>query len=350
MADTHKVGYGIVGCGSIARFHFGGLQEAGARVVHIADINETAARQYVERTSARFSKDYKKLIADPEVTVVSVLTSARHHLAICREALAAGKDVICEKTMTNNRAEAALIRDAARSSGRLFFTAFMKRFFPATRMARELLPRLGRIYSAQVRAYQNWGDDFQSMTDASKYSGVLENYGGAVLKCAGSHMLDMTMFLLGKPSSVLANVDYVPNSRFDRRATALIEFPHGAVASFETAIHSLGKIGLERNSWEEWIELTGTKGRLKLSTVMWDHPLNNGLTLEHYDEATGAVTEHRFSPVNPFTVEMAAFHAALTNREKIAPDENDGYAVDSLIEAIETSAHEGRRVSLDFSA
>ncbi len=348
MADTGEVAYGVVGCGNISRFHFNALEAAGARVVHIADINEPAARPWVERTGARFCTDYRRLIDDPRVTVVSVLSSARSHTAICGAALAAGKDVICEKTMGATLPDAAAIHAAARASGRLFFTAYMKRFFPAARVARDLIPSLGRICSAQVRAYQNWGDDFHSLADASKYARVLENYGGAVLKCAGSHMLDMTMHLLGRPASVLASIDYVPGSLFDRRASAVFELPGGAAVQFETCLHSLGRIGMERNGWEEWIEITGTRGRLKLSTVMWDHPLNNGLLLEHYDEAAGTVHEHRFPPVNPFDLEIAAFHQALVSRTRMEPGEDEGYAVDSLIHAMETSARKGMRVVPDF--
>ncbi len=350
MRETGSIGYGLVGCGSIARFHVGGLLAAGARIVHVCDVDENAASAIRARTGARYSSDYHQLLADPAVTVVSVLTSTRWHRSVCLDALAAGKDVICEKTMSGGRSEATEIRAAAKASGRLFFTAFMKRFFPAAREAKELVPRLGRVFSAQVRAWQNWGDDFQSMTDASPFSRVLDNYGGAVLKCAGSHMLDMTMHLLGRPTSVLASMDYVGDSRFDRSASALLQFPGGATATFETAIHPLSRTGLERNGWEEWIEITGTRGRLRLSTVLWDHPENNGVVLEHYDEATGSAAEHRFAPVDPFALEMKAFHDALTRRERIAPNEDDGFAVDALIDAIERAAAAGRKVDLELPA
>jgi predicted dehydrogenase len=350
---SESVGYGIVGCGNIARFHIEGLLKAGARVVHLADVKEEAAAPFMSRTGARYSKDYHQLLADPAVTVVNVLTSTRWHKDICVDALGAGKDVICEKTMAGSAAEAAAIRDSAKKSGRIFFTAFMKRFFPAARMAKALVPRLGRIYATHVRAYQNWGNPVTAAIwgdDASAYQSVLDNYGGAVLKCAGSHMLDMTMFLLGRPSSVMASVDYVPGSRFDRKATALLGYDGGATACFETAIHSMGRIGLEKNGWEEWIEITGTEGRLKLSTVLWDHPENNGLLLEHYDEKSGSLTEHRFPPTNPFDLEMAELYAALVSRQPASPSEDDGYAVDYLIESIEEAARLGTRMKLTFPA
>jgi predicted dehydrogenase len=344
--------YGIVGCGNISRFHFNGLAAAGAEIVHIADLNPKAAEPWVKKTGARYSADYRDLIADPAVTVVSVLTGARYHKEICLAALAAGKDVVCEKTMAADAAEAREIRQAARTAaaknGAIFLTAFMKRYFPAAEKARELVPRLGKIFSARVRALQNWGSDFHSMVDAKPYQWVLDGYGGAALKCAGSHMLDMTMHLLGRPGSVMASVDHIPGSDFDRRVQALLEYLAGPGVLFETSIHSLSRIGYERNGWDESIEIDGSMGRLRLSTVLWDHPENNGALLEHYDEGAAAWTEYRYPAVDPFAREMADFHDILSTRRSGGAGVDEGCAVDLLIDAIERSSKSGSRITLEF--
>lgn len=121
-----KPRFGIIGCGSISRFHFNGLDKIGAEIVHISDINETAASNYVEKCNAKFSKDYMQLIKDPDVTVVSVLTSSKYHYEICMAALEAGKDVICEKTMSDNADQAEKIAKAALASKNIFFSVYMK--------------------------------------------------------------------------------------------------------------------------------------------------------------------------------------------------------------------------------
>lgn len=343
-----KLGYGIIGCGNISRFHFNGLRKIGAQIVHISDINEKAAEPYVKEFGTKFSTDYNRLLQDPDVTVVSVLTAGKFHMDICMAALAAGKDVICEKTMTDNASEAGDLVRAFTSSNNLFFTAFMKRFFPAARKAKELIPKLGRVYSAQVRSYQRWGDDFYNMNNADQFAGVITNYGGAVVKCAGSHMIDMTMFLLGRPEGVYAKIDYVPNSNFDRKATAMFEYETGMVVNFETAIHTLKKVGYERNSWDELIEITGVNGRIKLSTVMWDHPENNAALLEYYDNETEATTEYRFDIVNPFDEEIKYFHHCLEKREQGFPNVVDGFNVDVLIENMKLSSDKKAYVKIDW--
>ena len=80
------------------------------------------------------------------------------------------------------------------------------------------------------------------------------------------------------------------------------------MVNYETAMHSLKKIGFERNSWDEWIEITGVNGRLSLSTVLWDHAENNAALLVYYDNETQTSTEYRFAAEEPFDLEMQYFY------------------------------------------
>jgi predicted dehydrogenase len=339
-----KPKWGIVGCGGISRFHFGGLEKIGADVVHIADLNPDAAAPYVERFGARFSTDYRELVADPGVTVVSVLTTGKYHRDICLAALEAGKDVVVEKTMADNVTEAREVVEAVQASDQLFFTAYMKRFFPASRKMRELLPSLGRLFSAQVRTYQPWDNYYDAAGDVPTVA--IEKYGGAVMKCAASHLIDLTLSFLGRPDSLYAYVDYVPGTEFDRKATALFEYESGLVASFEAATHPLGGIGYERNGWDEFVQINGVNGRLDLSIVKWDEPENNATLLVHYDDATGTATEYRYPAVNPFHVEVDYFAGCLAAREQGRPDVIDGYNVDMIIEQMAAASRERKPIDL----
>ncbi len=49
----------------------------------------------------------------------------------------------------------------------------------------------------------------------------MKSYGGGVVKCAGSHMIDMALDFLGRPESLYAHVDYVPGSMLDRKASVI---------------------------------------------------------------------------------------------------------------------------------
>jgi predicted dehydrogenase len=339
--------FGIIGCGNISKFHFAGLARANAKIVHVADIDLKKAQERAKPFQARFTADFRDVIRDPEVTVVSILGPGKFHKEMCLAALAAGKDVVCEKTLANSADEAYDIVQAARKTDRLFFTAFMKRFIPAAQKAKELLPSLGILFSAYARSYQCWGDFF-SLKDASGFLWILENYGGAVIKCAGSHILDMILDFFGRPQSLYANIDYVNNSKLDRKAIALLEYPSSLVVTFEAAVHPLAKIGYERNSWDERLEITGTHGRLDLYTTFWEKPENNAPLLVHYDNAAKTSTEYRFDAVNPFDLEMEYICRCLKERTPGHPDVVDGFYVDTLISTMEESHQAKKPIEINW--
>ena len=336
---------GIIGCGGMAAHHVRALTATGTSVVHLCDTNPEAAEPYRAQLDCRYSKRAEDLLSDPAVTLVMVLTNTGSHRELCTRALEANKDVFCEKTLSNSEESSLEIAEAARRSGRLFFMGYMKRHFPAVRKIATLLPTIGRVFSATVRANQGWGNFYEAATPG-EFQIVFEKYGGAVLKCAGSHMIDLTVSLFGLPSEVLATVDYLEGSEFDRKASAIFLYPDGMTVNFETATHPLSRIGYERNSWEEWIQISGTRGRLELHTVQWDHPLNNPIRLVHYDEDNEETTIFHFEPTDPFVHQIDALTEASAGRVQCRPDAIDGYNVDLVIDAIVRAHHEGRRLSL----
>jgi predicted dehydrogenase len=224
----------------------------------------------------------------------------------------------------------------------------MKRFFPAIRKAYELLPSLGQLFSAQVRTYQPWGNYYEAEGDAPPES-VFASYGGAVMKCAASHLIDLTLSFLGRPVGLYAFVDYAPGTRFDRKATALFHYEDGLIVSFEAATHPLKRIGYERNAWDEAVQINGVHGRLDLSIVKWDEPEKNATLLTHYDDRTETTTEYRFPAVNPFHIEVAYIHDCLGRREQGHPDVMDGFNVDLVIEAMAMSSRQGKALNLDWT-
>jgi len=340
--------YGIIGCGDISRFHFGGLKKIGARIAHVADVDAERGKRCAEKYGAKFSTNYRELLDNPAVSVVSVLTPENLHKQMCIDAINAGKDVICEKTLAKNLAESYEIAKAVQKSNKLFFIGYTKRFFPAVKKAKELLSSLGKIFSAHARTYQPYGHLFDS-NDASPYQEILDQHGGCVVKCAGSHIIDLILFFCGRPKNVYAYMDYISNSKVDRKATALFEYPSGLVVNFETAFHPLKRIGYERNSWDERIEINGTNGRVDIFIVKWDKPDNNPVLLVHYDNTAETSAEYRFDAVNPFDMEMEYFHECLSGKKQGNPDVIDACNVEVLIAAMGESHEKKRSIPIDWN-
>ncbi len=343
---------GLIGCGYISKFHCSGYEKAAAKITRVCDVRMEAAKTVADKYGAKASTDYKELIADPEIDVIDIMTNTQSHKEICLAAIAAGKKVVCEKTLASTAADAFEIVKAAEAKKSLFYTSYMKRFIPAAAKAKELMPSLGRIVSTHIRAYQCWGDLWTKMPDEGMahtpkngMSALRKNLGGGILYAGGSHILDLVLFFLGRPHRLYGSV-YTPEGRdYDLQAAALLETSNGIV-HYEALIHNLKKIGFLRDSWDERVEINGLEGRLEIYSSQWDNPYNKASLLVHYDNHTGHATEYRFDAISPFDEAIGFFCRNFETGEQGTQSRFTGYEVDELIEHIMTSATEHRALEV----
>lgn len=343
---------GIIGCGGISRFHYEGYEKAGARIVHVCDLRPEAARPVAERYGARWTSDYRVLLEDPEVQLVSVLTTSSTHREICLAAIAAGKGVVCEKTLSDSPEASAEIARAAEAAGVFCATAYMKRFFPAAQQAKRLLAEMGPITSLYARTWQPFAELWnQALPEWTKErpSAPLRAYGGGALVCGGSHILDLVHWYAGRPTRVCGHTTTREGLDFDRATNALLWLPSGAACHFEAHWHPLRYAGYERNGWDERLEINTPSGRLDLYTVTWNQPERNPALLVHQDAESGRVTEYRYPAVNSFHVEMAEMVRRFEAGEPPEPSAWDGYVVDQLIATIMESARRGEVLTLPWA-
>ena len=203
---------------------------------------------------------------------------------------------------------------------------------------------MGNIVSLYARTWQPYGvlwDATLPMEYTTHPSAVIRNYGGGVLVCGGSHILDLIHWFGGRPTMATGQMKSREGLDFDVQANAMLWLPSGGVAHFEALWHPHAYAGYERNGWDERLEINTAQGRLDFYTVKWDQPEKNGALLVHQDAKTGRVTEYRYPAINPFHIEMADMLRRFAAREKGTPSAWDGYVVDELIGAITASAAQG---------
>jgi Predicted dehydrogenases and related proteins len=111
------IGIGGMGMGD-TRFT---LSLPGTELVAVADLYDgriTRAReQWGQQIFA--TRDYREILGRKDIDAVIIATPDHWHSQITRDALAAGKDVYCEKPMVQTIAEGHSVIDAQQSSGRI---------------------------------------------------------------------------------------------------------------------------------------------------------------------------------------------------------------------------------------
>ncbi len=98
--------------------------------------------------SAKAYGSYHELVADADIDIVYVATPHSHHFQNAMLALEAGKNVLCEKALTVNAAQARRLVDTARAKGVFFMEAVWTRYFPLSIQVRDLITSgaIGNVY------------------------------------------------------------------------------------------------------------------------------------------------------------------------------------------------------------
>lgn len=344
----------IIGCGNISKYHFDGLAKAGVTIAWVCDLSREQAQPWVEKFGARFTTDYREALADDTVDLVVVTPVSAVHKTMCCAAIEAGKAVICEKTLAENADDALAIVRLAQEKGTIFYTSYMKRFIPAIEKAKALLPTLGPIVSTHIRTYQNWGLDWVTPpadgffhTPPGGKSQLLKNYGGGILACGGSHILDLVLHFLGRPTRLYASMHSLKGLDYDLQAAALLETPNGVV-HLEALAHNMSNIGFLGDGWDERIEINGASGRLLIYSALWDQVETKSSKLVHYDNGAEQPTVYEFAPVSPFARASAYFCGNIERKQQGDQSRLTGYEVDELIAHIKLSASQKQAVDVKW--
>ena len=151
------IGIGVVGLGWMGRLHarsYKALAEHYAdldvdiRLVNICDPIEANRIFAVESLGfERSVEEYRDLLADPEVDVVSICSPNYLHREIALATVEAGKPFWIEKPMGVSAEQSKDIAEAAENGGLITCVGFNYRHVPAIEKARQLVRagRLGRI-------------------------------------------------------------------------------------------------------------------------------------------------------------------------------------------------------------
>lgn len=201
-----KLRIGLVGLGFISKVHLEGYAKCKAvSIVAFCDIIEQRAIDACRAfgtEDARVYVDYNEMFERENLDAVSVCTENNMHEPICVAALDAGIHVMCEKPMAITTAEADHMVDAAKRNKRKLTVGYQNRFLKNAAILREMVlnHELGKIYYAEAKAMRRRGvPTWGVFTDLSKQ-------GGGPLIDIGTHLIDLTLWLMNDYSPVVSAV------------------------------------------------------------------------------------------------------------------------------------------------
>lgn len=213
MAKQKTIGVGMIGCGFMGRTHGNGYVKAArffnlpARPVMkaVCGLPLSAAQEMADQWGwERATDNYKDILDDDGIHLISILTPNNLHAKVAIEAAKAGKNIICEKPLAMNAPEAKKMVEAVKKAGVVNMTAFCYRRCPAVSLAQELIEegRLGRIFHVRATYLQDWivDPEFPLLWRMSK-----KVTGSGAHGDLNAHIIDMARFLVGEFDEVVAD-------------------------------------------------------------------------------------------------------------------------------------------------
>ncbi|THD83510.1 Gfo/Idh/MocA family oxidoreductase [Aliigemmobacter aestuarii] len=371
----NDIGVGLIGTGFMGKAHALAYRTVravmgdvpGVRLEVLADTPaEKAAEMGAQFGFARATADWRDLVADPRVQVVSITTPNGMHSEMALAALAAGKHVWCEKPMALSLEGARAMEAAARASGLKTQLGYNYTANPAFAHACRLVAdgAIGRV--VHVRG---WVDEDYQADPALPWTwrARLKDAGLGALGDIGCHLISLLTGLAGPIDSVLGEIDTIHKTRplSDGSGAAPVENEDAASALLTFVSGVKGIFTASRSAWGRksrlGFEVHGTEGM-----VIFDQERMNELQLfrNRGDKATQGFTTILTAPEHPpygafcpapghqlgfndlKVIELAGFLRAIRDNTRPALDFTAGLEIEKAIHAIALSAREGRRVRL----
>lgn len=253
------VGVGVIGLGFMGRTHlqaYGAARAAGYDCNLVAVCDEQAARLGDDDTqsgcdprSVRTYIDADRLLADGDVTLVSICTPTDTHVDLAVRALRAGKHVLVEKPVAIRSADVQRLADEAAGGHTLCMPAMCMRFWPGWAWLKERIEQgtYGKVQSAvfqRLGTLPDWSPAFYA--DAARSGGALMDlhihdvdfvrwcFGDpAGVRSTGSinHVTTMYHYPAGPPH-VVAEGGWLPAPGFEFRMRYIVAFDT-ATADFD---------------------------------------------------------------------------------------------------------------------
>ena len=369
---SKKVKAAVIGLG-VGVAHSKGYQaNPDAELAAICDIDPVRLQQRGEMLGIpeelRFIKYQDMLKEVPDLDVVSVAVPNYLHAPITIDCLRAGKNVLCEKPISVNSANARNMIAEAKASGKQLMVCFNYRFREDARWLKSLIDegRMGEIYFARAGWQRNQGiPGFGGWFTTKALSG-----GGPLIDLS-VHVLDLTLFMMGYPKPV--SVSGAAFGKFGQRGRGASSAGFGAkeaddptkkpaAGTFDVEDYGAGFVRFENGaalqleaSWasqtkpgkdDYFVTLYGTEGGADLYVANYTATD----TITFYTEECGqpvAITPNIVNRVSPHQMAVAHIVECVKNNRPVEATGAQGLTLIRIIEGVYESAQTGKEVRLD---
>ena len=335
---------GIIGCGSVMQGPYMQIvnQLSFKKIINlkaVSDTNDKIHKVISKKIKYQyFCKDYKKILKDPEIDLVLILTSMNEHSKIAEDAINHEKHVLVEKPMATNMKDLNKLFILAKKSKKLLVAAPFVILSPVFQAIHHELKvnKIGNVSLARARygwAGPNWGEWYYKT-------------GGGPLFDLGVYNITTLTGLLGPVKNVTAKSSVSKPTRIingkkikvktDDNFQILLEFKNKCLAVVTT--------GFTMQQYSSpAIELYGADGTIQMLGDDWEPK-----GYEVWDNKKSSWELYKTPYVNwPWTAGLTHLVDCIINKKKPIINLEHAYHVNEIMIKIYESSKKKKQISIN---
>lgn len=338
-----KIRFALVGCGRIAKNHFGAIQQHADRseLVGVCDIDPQVLSEAASVTGATPYHSLTEMLAKCDADAFILTTPSGLHPEQAIQVAESGRHVITEKPMATRWEDGKRMVAACDAAGVRLFVVKQNRRNATLQLLKSAIEkkRFGRIYMVNLNVFWTRPQEYY---DSAKWRGTWEYDGGAFMNQA-SHYVDLVDWLIGPVESLQAYTATLERDiEVEDTGVISLRWRNGALGSMNVTMLTYPK------NLEGSITILGEKGTVRIGGVA----VND---VQHWEFAEADPDDQKIKDVSYQTTSVYGFGHPLyydnvinVLRGEAEPETDGREGLKSLEVLIATylSARDGKRVAL----
>jgi inositol 2-dehydrogenase len=338
-----KLGVGVLGVGEMGKRHAENIRRLvpQARLVAVADAAADRARQVASELEIEHSYgSLEAMLECKELNAVLIATPDKFHAQAIRVAAGAGKDILCEKPIAVNLADAYAALEAVAKAHVRLQIGFMRRYDPAYAAA------MKRIEAGEIGIpviFKSVGRD----KDAPPLAAYQSNVNGMLFYNSTIHDFDLARWLMqDEVTEVHAYTTVAIRPEVAQYGDVVasvvnLKYRKGAIGNVESYVQAV-------YGYDVRTEIVGSKGSILVGSIT-----QTSATFLAANGGTRALADHfltRFS--DAYVAEVRDFVESILHGRPPRVSGEDGLKALAIAVAAENSHREAKpvKVALEHSA
>ena len=269
--SDRKIRIGLVGCGRIAKNHFGSIDKHinDFELIAVCDIDPTQSQSYAERYDIPSYIRMEEMLQKHKLDLVALCTPSGLHPDQATLAAKYGVNVITEKPMATRWADGIRMVKACDEAGVRLFVVKQNRRNTTLQLLKRAVEekRFGKIHMVHLNVF--WTRPQAYYDQGNGWRGTWEFDGGAFMNQA-SHYVDLLDWLIGPVEKVQAMTSTTRDIEVEDTGVLNVRWRNGALGSMAVTMLTYPK------NLEGSITILGEKGTVRIGGVavndiqLWD--------------------------------------------------------------------------------